>query len=247
VVLRVATWSVGRLLPRLLGCAVEKWQPELGLLQLRAGSALIDLVTLDGRSAAKRFRSGSRGLILITSAFASSGSMKTLLREPSAAYASKRAKPPTAMREGYGASIYIRDPDGNTVELKAPASLCWLRRGRDPPSGLSRLPLALSVSCWRWPARRMWALPPARRRIPSWLRFSRARNHLAFRAPQPALFYSARAIQCRPPARVKRPHSPASHRRQLTDRPRVSGTGQRRYSGRRFVGVVRRCGSSRPS
>jgi len=22
--------------------------------------------------------------------------------------------------EGYGASIYIRDPDGNTVELKAP-------------------------------------------------------------------------------------------------------------------------------
>jgi len=32
----------------LLGCTVEREQPELGLTQLRAGKSLIDLVTLDG-------------------------------------------------------------------------------------------------------------------------------------------------------------------------------------------------------
>jgi len=31
-----------------LGCSVERQQPELGLTQLRAGRSLIDLVTLDG-------------------------------------------------------------------------------------------------------------------------------------------------------------------------------------------------------
>src|SRR5215469_13661745 len=49
IVLRV------RVLPRslefyrdVLGCALEREQPELGLTQLRAGRSLIDLVTLDG-------------------------------------------------------------------------------------------------------------------------------------------------------------------------------------------------------
>ena len=49
IVLRV------RALPRalvfyrdVLGCRVEREQPELGLTQLRAGRSLIDLVTLDG-------------------------------------------------------------------------------------------------------------------------------------------------------------------------------------------------------
>src|SRR5258708_32490631 len=32
-----------------LGCAFEKWQDEFGLLQLRAGSSLIDLISLDGK------------------------------------------------------------------------------------------------------------------------------------------------------------------------------------------------------
>jgi catechol 2,3-dioxygenase-like lactoylglutathione lyase family enzyme len=49
VVLRVADLDRSTAFYRdVLGCAVEKWQPEFGLLQLRAGLALIDLVTLDG-------------------------------------------------------------------------------------------------------------------------------------------------------------------------------------------------------
>src|SRR5579883_2941100 len=50
VVLRVADLERATAFYRdVLLCPVEKWQPELGLLQLRAGSALIDLVTLDGK------------------------------------------------------------------------------------------------------------------------------------------------------------------------------------------------------
>jgi catechol 2,3-dioxygenase-like lactoylglutathione lyase family enzyme len=50
VVLRVADLERAKAFYRdVLCCPVEKWQPELGLLQLRAGAALIDLVTLDGK------------------------------------------------------------------------------------------------------------------------------------------------------------------------------------------------------
>src|SRR6202795_659441 len=50
VVLRVADLARATVFYRdVLGCPVEKWQPELGLLQLRAGAALIDLVPLDGK------------------------------------------------------------------------------------------------------------------------------------------------------------------------------------------------------
>src|SRR6185312_13610014 len=49
VVLRVADLERATTFYRdVLNCPVEKWQPEIGLLQLRAGAALIDLVTLDG-------------------------------------------------------------------------------------------------------------------------------------------------------------------------------------------------------
>src|SRR5258707_890781 len=49
VVLRVADLErAKKFYVEVLGCPVEKWQAELGLLQLRAGSALIDLVPLDG-------------------------------------------------------------------------------------------------------------------------------------------------------------------------------------------------------
>src|SRR5260370_28495458 len=50
VVLRVADLDRAKAFySAALGGPVEKWQPELGLLQLRAGAALIDLVPLDGK------------------------------------------------------------------------------------------------------------------------------------------------------------------------------------------------------
>ncbi len=124
VVLRVADLERSAAFYRdVLGCAVEKWQPELGLLQLRAGSALIDLVTLDGPIGREGGSGPAReGRNLDHFCLRLERFDETLLREHLAAYGVEAGK--TADRygaEGYGASIYIRDPDGNTVELKAPA------------------------------------------------------------------------------------------------------------------------------
>src|SRR5690348_9081890 len=50
VVLRVADLERSRAFYcGVLGCTFEKWQEAFGLLQLRAGTSLIDLVSLDGR------------------------------------------------------------------------------------------------------------------------------------------------------------------------------------------------------
>lgn len=49
LVLRVASQPVMQAFCcGVLGCTVEREEPDLGLTQLRAGSSLIDLVTVDG-------------------------------------------------------------------------------------------------------------------------------------------------------------------------------------------------------
>ena len=105
-----------------LGCSVEKVQEELGLYQLRAGSALIDLVPVDGEL-------GRRG------GAAPGKEARNLdhfcLRldpyDPDEIIAHLKRHNietgPVASRygaEGQGPSIYATDPEGNTVELKGP-------------------------------------------------------------------------------------------------------------------------------
>jgi catechol 2,3-dioxygenase-like lactoylglutathione lyase family enzyme len=123
VVLRVADLERSAAFYRdALGCAFEKWQPELGLLQLRAGSALIDLVTLDGPIGREGGAGPARdGRNLDHFCLRLARFDEAALRARLAAHGIEAG--PTCERygaEGYGASIYIRDPDGNTVELKAP-------------------------------------------------------------------------------------------------------------------------------
>jgi catechol 2,3-dioxygenase-like lactoylglutathione lyase family enzyme len=106
----------------LLGCALERSLDEIGLYQLRAGRSLIDLVTLDGELG----RHGGAGpgaearnvdhLALRIEPFD-----ETALRAHLEAHGIAVGE---AVRrygaEGMGPSIYIEDPDGNTVELKGP-------------------------------------------------------------------------------------------------------------------------------
>jgi catechol 2,3-dioxygenase-like lactoylglutathione lyase family enzyme len=125
VVLRVADLDRSTAFYRdVLGCAVEKWQPEFGLLQLRAGLALIDLVTLDGPIGREGGAGPAReGRNLDHFCLRLERFDEAALRAHLAGH--EVAAGPTVRRygaEGYGASIYIRDPDGNTVELKAPAA-----------------------------------------------------------------------------------------------------------------------------
>jgi glyoxylase I family protein len=124
VVLRVADLERSAAFYRdVLDCTVEKWQPEFGLLQMRAGSALIDLVTLDGRIGREGGAGPAReGRNLDHFCLRLAQFDEAALRAHLQAHGIEAG--PTADRygaEGYGASIYIQDPDGNTVELKAPA------------------------------------------------------------------------------------------------------------------------------
>ena len=105
-----------------LGCPVEKWQPELGLLQLRAGAALIDLVPLDGKLGREGGAGpGAEGRNL-------DHFCVRLERFDEAALRAHLGRHGVAAgevvqrygAEGNGPSLYIMDPDGNTVELKAP-------------------------------------------------------------------------------------------------------------------------------
>jgi catechol 2,3-dioxygenase-like lactoylglutathione lyase family enzyme len=105
-----------------LGCSIEKHQREIGLLQLRAGRSLIDLVPLDGKlgiaggaGAGREGRNVDHFCVRVEP-FDESAIRAHLERHAIAAG-------PTQQRygaEGEGPSIYIVDPDGNTVELKGP-------------------------------------------------------------------------------------------------------------------------------
>lgn len=106
-----------------LGCREERrLSDDIGLVQLRAGAALIDLVTLDGQLG----RQGGAG----PGTEGRNMDHFCLRIEPfdQAALTSHLAAKhieasPVADRygaDGNGPSLYIRDPDGNTVELKGP-------------------------------------------------------------------------------------------------------------------------------
>ncbi len=105
-----------------LGCPVERRIDELGLVQLRAGDSLIDLVDVasplgkSGGGAADPHARNVDHFALRLARFDESA-----IREHLARLGVEAGD--TATRygaDGFGPSIYIRDPDGNTVELKGP-------------------------------------------------------------------------------------------------------------------------------
>ena len=106
----------------LLGCKLERRVEEAGLIQLRAGSALIDLVPLDGplgraggAPPAKEGRNMDH-LCLRVEPFDEAAIRAHL--DGAGIDAGETARRYGA--EGFGPSIYIEDPDGNVIELKGP-------------------------------------------------------------------------------------------------------------------------------
>ena len=124
VVLRVTDVDRAiRFYSQVLGCALERRVEELGLYQLRAGRALIDLVDVAaplGRAGGAPPAEGARNLdhFCVRIEPFDEEEIRRVLKENAVEAG------PTARRngaQGTGPSIYIRDPDGNTVELKGPA------------------------------------------------------------------------------------------------------------------------------
>lgn len=103
-----------------LNCSVERELEELGLVQLRAGSALIDIVPMDselGRVGGKAPSQDGRnldhfclkiGLVTKAELVAYLSNNSVAVPEFSERYGA----------EGFGDSVYINDPEGNVVELK---------------------------------------------------------------------------------------------------------------------------------
>ena len=108
-----------------LGCTLERRVDTLGLVQLRAGRSLVDLVPVDGElGRAGGAPPGREGRNLDHLCFRlvafDEGAIRTRLAGAGVAASE------TAIRygaEGNGPSIYVTDPEGNTVELKGPPSL----------------------------------------------------------------------------------------------------------------------------
>lgn len=105
-----------------LGCSVEKWQEPFGLLQLRAGAALIDLVALDGPlGRAGGAAPGCEGRNLDHFCLRIAPFDAAALRAHLAACGIEAGE--VVQRygaEGSGPSLYVTDPDGTMVELKGP-------------------------------------------------------------------------------------------------------------------------------
>jgi catechol 2,3-dioxygenase-like lactoylglutathione lyase family enzyme len=105
-----------------LGCSFEKWQENLGLLQLRAGSSLIDLIPLDGPLGRMGGAGpGQEGRNLDHFCLRIEPFDEAPLRAHLAAHGVEVGE--VVQRygaEGMGPSLYITDPDGNVVELKGP-------------------------------------------------------------------------------------------------------------------------------
>ena len=125
VVLRVRDLEASLAFYRdVLGCPVDKVQERVGLWQVRAGESLIDLIPLDGplgklggAGPGAEARNVDHFAIQVTP-FNEDAIRAHLVQHKVEITDSGRRYG----AEGDGPSIYIRDPDGNIVELKGPAS-----------------------------------------------------------------------------------------------------------------------------
>jgi catechol 2,3-dioxygenase-like lactoylglutathione lyase family enzyme len=105
-----------------LGCAVAWRRPDLGLVHLRAGAALIDLVDIAGRlggggEAPDQARANLDHFCLSVAPFEPDFLIARIVAAGGAAEAPQRRYG----AEGYGMSLYCRDPEGNRIEIKGPA------------------------------------------------------------------------------------------------------------------------------
>jgi glyoxylase I family protein len=131
VVLRVRDMdAMRRFYCEVLGAKHVGWRPEFGMSHLKAGRSMIDLVAVDGPlGKAGGAAPGNEGrnmdhLCLRIEPFDQEAILDHLRGQGVAVGEIRRRYG----AEGNGISIYVTDPEGNTVELKGPSD------GQPPPA-----------------------------------------------------------------------------------------------------------------
>ncbi len=115
VVLRVADLDRAiRFYCEVLGCTEERRVESIDLVQLRAGAALIDLIAAAG---APDPGAGNMDHFALRIAPFDEADLRAHLDSHGVAVGELATR---YGAEGSGPSLYIQDPDGNTVELKGP-------------------------------------------------------------------------------------------------------------------------------
>jgi glyoxylase I family protein len=113
-----------RFYAEVLGCREERRVEKLGLFQLRAGTSLIDLVDVGGPlGRLGGAPPGPEGRNVDHLALRVAPFDEAALR----AHLERHGVEPAEVAQRYGAdgmgpSMYIRDPEGNVIELKGPAT-----------------------------------------------------------------------------------------------------------------------------
>ena len=110
-----------RFYERVLGCTVDRALPEYGMLQLRAGASLIDLVDI-GSAEGEWGRpevEGGRNMdhVCIATGPCNEQAMRAHLAHNGVAIVEEGIR---YGANGDGMSFYISDPSGNQIELKSP-------------------------------------------------------------------------------------------------------------------------------
>lgn len=124
VVLRVRDIdAMRRFYCEVLGAAHVAWRPEFGLSHLRIGASMLDLITVEGPLGRRGgAAAGSEGrnmdhFCLRVEPFDPDAIVAHLKRHGVAVGDIR----PRFGAQGNGISIYLTDPEGNTVELKGPS------------------------------------------------------------------------------------------------------------------------------
>ncbi len=105
-----------------LGCTVERRRPDLGLVHLRAGRSQIDLIPVDGTlGRAGGAAPGREGRNLDHLCLRVERFDLAAIRRHLAPFGVEVGEARDRFgADGVGPSVYITDPEGNTVELKGP-------------------------------------------------------------------------------------------------------------------------------
>jgi len=104
-----------------IGCTVEGRLPEYGMMQLRAGAALIDLVDIGSEEGAwaRPPVEGGRNMdhVCIATGPWEEDAMRSHLAAHGVVIVEEGIR---SGARGDGFSFYVQDPSGNTLELKGP-------------------------------------------------------------------------------------------------------------------------------